>query len=68
MNIIKDKSSEAFTQVFHSAVEEPTPTDVGTWTKKYFDDVPITVRVSPRKKDLSEEEKSAARRSVLLVS
>ena len=49
-------------------MEDPTPKDVGTWTKKFFDDVPIIVRVSPRKKDLSEEEKSAARRSVLLVS
>ena len=49
-------------------MEEPTPKDPGTWGKKYFGDVPITVRVSPRKKDLSEEEKSAARRPVLLVS
>ena len=49
-------------------MEDPTPKDVGTWTKKYFDDVPITVRVSPRKKKLNQEEKSAARRSVLLVS
>ena len=49
-------------------MEEPTPKDVGTWGKKYFGDVAMTVRVSPRKRDLSEEEKSAARRSVLLVS
>ena len=49
-------------------MEEPTPKDPGTWGKKYFGDVPITVRVSPRKKKLNQEEKSAARRSVLLVS
>ena len=49
-------------------MENPPDTDPGTWGIKYFGDVPITVRVSPRKKDLSEEEKSAARRSVLLVS
>ena len=46
----------------------PPDTDPGTWGVKYLGDIPITVRVSPRKKDLSEEEKSAARRSVLLVS
>ena len=33
-----------------------------------LDHVPIFVRVSPRKKALSEDEKSEARRSVLLVS
>ena len=49
-------------------MEEPHPEDIGTWSKKFLDDVPIFVRVSPRKKALSEDEKSEARRSVLLVS
>ena len=49
-------------------MENPPDTDPGTWGVKYVGDVPITVRVSPRKQKLNQEEKSAARRSVLLVS
>ena len=45
-------------------MEEPHEEDIGTWSKNKA----TFVRVSPRKKALSEEEKKEARRSVLLVS
>ena len=46
-------------------MEEPDPEEaIGTWSKNKA----TFVRVSPRKKALSEDEKSEARRSVLLVS